>query len=115
MSEENGKQLQAAPGSQSRQDLTSTGAIREFMLRVVAWPLNGEPGYINLEYQVKNPQREKPIWISKSVKQIDEFLILTKQKSNEKTAECSRRLRQRLACLLVKHPPALLCGMAAIR
>ena len=85
MSEENGKQLQAAPGSQSRQDLTSTGAIREFMLRVVAWPLNGEPGYINLEYQVKNPQREKPIWISKSVKQIDEFLILTKQKSNEKT------------------------------
>ena len=85
MFEENEKQLQPGPGSQPQQDLTSAAAIKGFMMRVVAWPRNGEPGYINLEYQVKNPQREKPIWISKSVKQIDEFLALADQKSNEET------------------------------
>jgi hypothetical protein len=56
--------------------------VKDFMSRVVPW--EGD-GFINLEYQVKNPQREKPVWTRKSVTQIDDFLALAEQKSKEET------------------------------
>jgi hypothetical protein len=58
---------------------------KDFMSRVVPWPLSGEPGYINLEYQVQNVQRpKKPFWISRSAVDIDAFLALAKQKISDK-------------------------------
>jgi hypothetical protein len=59
-------------------------SLKDFMVRVAPWPMNDEPGYINLEWQVRNPHREKPVWIIRSVQQVEAFLALVEQKSNEK-------------------------------
>ena len=49
----------------------------EFLKRVLPWPKDGEPGYINLHWLIPAPSDpNKLIWVGKPTRTIDEFLSL---------------------------------------
>jgi hypothetical protein len=63
----------------SVQPQTPSDQIAEFMARVVPWPRDGAPGWVNLHWTMPNPLNAKEvIWSGKPTTSVDEFLGLTK-------------------------------------
>jgi hypothetical protein len=60
------KQLQSGVGSQTWQELTN--AMKAFMARVVPWPTNDEPGYINVHWHLPGAR-----FRGRAVRSIHEF------------------------------------------
>lgn len=52
--------------------------VAEFMSRVVPWPAEGEPGWINLHWRIPNPHdKAKPdLWTGKPTRSLKEFMSL---------------------------------------
>jgi hypothetical protein len=50
--------------------------LRDFMSRVVAWPSENEPGYINLEFQQRSQEQQpdRTFWTAKPFRSVDDFL-----------------------------------------
>jgi hypothetical protein len=49
----------------------------DFLRRVVPWPKDGEPGFINLHWRIPAPNDpDKLIWVGKPTRTIEEFLSL---------------------------------------
>jgi hypothetical protein len=59
-------------------EMASDGAA-EFMARVVPWPRDGTPGYVNLHWRTRSLRDpEKYYWSGKPTKNVDDFLNMTK-------------------------------------
>lgn len=63
--------------------------IETFMSRVVPWPADGAPGWINLHWRIPNPHDPKKpdMWVGKPTRTLSEFMKLltwVKARSNTK-------------------------------
>jgi hypothetical protein len=52
--------------------------IAQFMARVVPWPAQGEPGFINLHWRIPNPHdaAKSDLWTGKPTRTVNEFMNL---------------------------------------